>query len=234
MEKDMKLLCILSYFFIFSAFTFAGEKSKLINLPKPKTDSRVSVEAALNGRRSVRTYRNKPLSLAEISQILWAAYGVTENIDNVPSLRGGLKTAPSAGALYPLEIYLVVGSVTNLPSGIYKYLPSEHKLIKISKGDKRIALCRAALGQSMIKNAPASLVFSAVFERTTRKYGKRGRERYVCMDLGHSGQNVYLQAYSLGLGTCAVGAFNDAQVKKVIGMPKEEEPLYLMPLGVLK
>jgi len=230
----MKTLLTLSFLVVLTACSFAGEKSEIVNLPKPKTDSSVSVEAALNGRRSVRTYRNKPISLAEISQILWAAYGVTETIDNIPSLRGGLRTTPSAGALYPLEIYLVVGAVTNLPSGIYKYLSSEHKLKKISTGDKRAALCKAALGQSMIKNAPISLVYSAVFERTTRKYGKRGRERYVCMDLGHSAQNVYLQAYSLGFGTCAVGAFHDNNVKKVIGMPKEEEPLYIMPVGVLK
>jgi len=219
---------------VLTSCTFSSAKTEIINLPKPKTDGKVSVEAAMNGRRSVRTYANKSLSLSEVSQILWAAYGVTEKINNIPSLRGGLKTAPSAGALYPLEIYLVAGAVTNLPSGIYKYLSSEHKLKKISKGDKRVALCKAAFGQSMIKNAPVSLVYSAVFERTARKYGKRGRERYVYMDLGHSGQNVYLQAFALGLGTCAVGAFDDNAVKKVIGMPKEEEPLYIMPVGVLK
>ena len=177
--------------------------SNLIPLPKPKLESNISVEEALQGRRSIRSYKNEPLSLSEISQLLWAAYGVTQKMSG---FRGGLKTAPSAGATYPLEIYLVVGNVKGLTKGIYQYKPEGHTLKKVYTGDKRAELCAAAHGQSMVRNAPASIVYTAIFERTTGRYGGRGRDRYVCMDLGHSAQNVYLQAFTLNIGTCAVGA----------------------------
>lgn len=203
--------------------------SNVIKLPKPRDKSDASVEEALHGRRSIRSYKNEPLTLAEISQLLWAAYGLNEDIK--AGLREGLKTAPSAGACYPLEIYLIAGKVTALPEGIYKYNPEEHTLEKICGGDKRAELCNAAYWQDMIKDAPASIVYSAIYERMTGRYGNRGRDRYVCMDLGHSAQNVYLQAFSLGIGTCAVGAFDDKAVKKVIPFTKKEEPLYIMPLG---
>jgi SagB-type dehydrogenase family enzyme len=149
----------------------------------------------------------------------------------MPGFRGGLKTAPSAGATYPLEIYLVAGEVTDLPDGIYRYIPEDHALVKVGDGDKRSELCRAAHGQDMVREAPASIVYSAIYERTASRYGSRGRDRYVCMDLGHSAQNVYLQAFALGIGTCAVGAFSDEAVKKVMPFAKNEIPLYIMPLG---
>ncbi|MBI4645181.1 MAG: SagB/ThcOx family dehydrogenase [Bacteroidia bacterium] len=182
-----------------------------IMLPQPLHDGKMSVEKAMNNRRSERQFKDSPLSLAEVSQMLWAAYGVTEKMDKPTFLRGGLKTAPSAGALYPLELYLVAGKVDGLEAGVYWYKSEEHKLLKISAQDVRKSLCDAAYGQEMIEEAPASIVYSAVFERMTSKYGARGRERYVCMDLGHSAQNVYLQAESLGLGTCAIGAFEDLE-----------------------
>ncbi len=163
--------------------------------------------------------------------MLWAAYGVTEDRSSPSFLRGGLRTAPSAGGLYPLEIYLVAGKVTGLSSGIYKYHSENHTLELISKGDVRKELAQAATDQKFIETAPVSLVYSAVFSRTTNKYGKRGRERYVCIDLGHSAQNVYLQAYALNLGTCAVGAFTDDMVSIVMQLPGNEEPLYIMPIG---
>jgi SagB-type dehydrogenase family enzyme len=211
------------------------QDSSGILLPEPRYDGSVSVEKALKGRRSIRAYAEAPLSLSEISQILWAAYGITFTSERMPPfLRGGLKTAPSAGALYPLEIYLAAGSVEGLDPGVYRYLPDGHRLIPVSSGDVRQDLSSAALNQSLVKAAPAVLVYSAVFSRTTGKYGDRGRQRYVCMDLGHSAQNVYLQAFTLEIGTCAVGAFNDEAVKKVIGMPEEEEPLYIMPLGKIQ
>ncbi|MCK4662274.1 MAG: SagB/ThcOx family dehydrogenase [Bacteroidales bacterium] len=206
--------------------------SSFIKLPEPKYYSEISLEETLLKRRSVRDFKNKPISISDISQILWAAYGITKEIENSPAfLRGGLKTAPSAGALYPLEIYLVAGEIEKLEKGIYKYLPEKHALKLIIKGDFREELYRSALNQKMIKDAPANIVYSAVYERTTNKYGERGKKRYVCMDLGHSAQNVYLQATALGLGTCAIGAFNDDRVKTTINMPAEEEPLYIMPIG---
>lgn len=206
----------------------AQKGSDIITLPKPKLESKISVEEALQGRRSERSYKNEPLSLSEVSQLLWAAYGVTSKM---PGFRGGLKTAPSAGATYPLELYLVAGNVTDLPKGIYRYVPEQHALAKVFSGDKRAELCAAAHNQSMVRNAPALIVYTAIYERTTGRYGTRGKERYVCMDLGHSAQNVYLQAYALGIGTCAVGAFDDNALKKALPIAKNEIPLYIMPLG---
>jgi len=204
-----------------------------VKLPQPVLDGTVSVEAALEQRRSVRQYGPGPLTLAEVSQLLWAAYGVTKPVPEVAALRGGLRTAPSAGACYPLEIYLVAGKVTGLAPGIYRYEPATHELQKIAAGDRRQALYNASAGQTFVKKAPASIVYSAVYERTTNRYGDRGRERYVCMDAGHSAENVYLQCTALGLGTCAVGAFLDDDLRTAVHMTRSEEPLYIMPVGRL-
>jgi SagB-type dehydrogenase family enzyme len=198
---------------------------KIIQLPQPRYDSPGSLESTLVKRRSVRRYSEEPLTLAEISQLLWAAQGITHF--------RGFRTAPSAGALYPLELYIVVGKVTALAEGIYKYDPHGHGLLKIVEGDQRTALDRAALNQQVVKNAPAVIVLCAVYRRVTVKYGQRGM-RYVFMEAGHSAQNVCLQAVSLNLGTVTVGAFNDGQVKKILQCPTDEEPLYMMPVGRLK
>jgi len=206
---------------------------KTVKLPPPVLDGPVSIEKCLAQRRSVREYANTPLTLADMSQLLWAAYGITQPVPNVPQLRGGLRTAPSAGALYPLELYVVAGNVTDLAPGVYRYRPETHDLILVAAGDKRQALLEATGGQASVKSAPASIVYSAVFSRTTGKYGTRGRERYVCTDLGHSAENVYLQCGSMGLGTCAIGAFDDDKLKSVVLMPKAETPLYIMPFGHL-
>lgn len=196
-----------------------------IQLPGPQYDSRFSVESALLERRSIRTYSDEPLTLAEISQLLWAAQGVTH-------LRG-LRTAPSAGALYPLEIYIVAAKVTGLATGIYKYKPGFHELLHVVEGDKRADLCRAALNQSVVKNAPVVILFCAVYQRMTVKYGQRGI-RYAFIEVGHSAQNICLQAVSLGLGTVPMGAFHDDKVKKLLNCEESEEPLYLMPVGKLR
>jgi SagB-type dehydrogenase family enzyme len=205
----------------------------VVKLPEPARDGKVSVEKCLAERRSVRKHTPEPVTLAEISQLLWAAYGVTQPVPNVPQLSGGLKTAPSAGGLYPLELYVVAGNVTGLEAGVYQYRPENHDLVLVDKGDKRKALFEASAGQTWVRDAPASIVYSAVFSRNTDKYGPRGRERYVCMDLGHSAENVYLQCGSLGLGTCAIGAFLDDDVKLIVRMTKPEEPLCIMPVGRL-
>jgi len=203
----------------------------VVKLPPPVLDGSVSVEQCLAQRRSVREYADSPLTLAEVSQLLWAAYGVTLPVPGVPQLRGGLRTAPSAGALYPLELSVAAGNVTGLAPGVYRYRPETHDLVLVAPGDKRPALFLAASSQTCVRDAPASIVYSAVFSRNTGKYGDRGRQRYVCMDLGHSAENVYLQCGALGLGTCAIGAFDDDSLKLVVRMPKEEEPLYIMPVG---
>lgn len=201
-----------------------GETSvhHLIKLPAPVYTSATSVEEALLRRRSVREYKNEPISLKDISQLLWAAQGIT-------SEEGG-RTAPSAGALYPLEIYLVSGNVTGLAPGVYHYLPADHSLDLIEEGDKRKLLYAGASLQVAVKNAAAVFVITAVYERTTVKYFERGK-KYVHMEAGHASQNIYLQAVSLKLGTVAMGAFTDSLVKKILLLPKKEEPLYLMPVG---
>jgi len=199
-------------------------------LPAPRTDGSMSVERALATRRSRRHFQNRAITTQQLSQILWAAYGVTYPIPNHPNLRGGLRTAPSAGAMYPLEIYVIVGNVEGLAPGVYRYISGEHKLVKTITGDIRNQLSDAALGQRMIRDAPATVFFSAVFSRMTGRYGQRGR-RYVYMEIGHSAQNIYLQAEALGLGTCAIGAFTDNRVRHVLQLPANEEPLYIMPIG---
>jgi SagB-type dehydrogenase family enzyme len=207
------------YFFKNKGIILAESKEE-IKLPSIQTIGRLSVEEAISKRRSVREYKDEPLSLKEVSCLLWAASGITAN--------WGARTAPSAGALYPLEIYLVAGRVEDLKPGIYRYNPEGHSLVMTVEGDKRFALYSASLFQSCIKNAPISLVICAQYERTTRKYGERGK-RYVHIEVGHVGQNIYLQAESLGLATVAIGAFMDEAVKKVLNI--KEDPLYIMPVG---
>lgn len=194
-----------------------------IKLPEPKYDSETSIEQALLKRRSVRSYTDQPLTLAELSQILWAAQGVTDE-------QRGYRTAPSAGALYPLEVYTVVENVEGVTQGVYQYKPQQHELVLVKSGSVREQLTNAALGQSSVGESPVVVVISAVYERTTKKYGERG-VRYVHMEAGHAAQNMYLQAVSLNLGMVVIGAFDEDEVKKILNMPDQEQPLYIIPLG---
>ncbi|MFP4343172.1 MAG: SagB/ThcOx family dehydrogenase, partial [Anaerolineales bacterium] len=196
-----------------------------IALPEPRVDSEISVEATLNNRRSVREYSDAPLTLSEVGQLLWAAQGITGDNQRY-------RAAPSAGALYPLELYVAAGNVEDLTSGVYRYRPQSHALIPVVEGDAGAALARAALGQAWIEDGAVVLAFAAVYERTTQKYGARGRQ-YVHMEVGHAAQNVYLQAEALGLGTVTVGAFDEGEVRRATGMANDEVPLYLMPVGRL-
>jgi len=197
-------------------------KESEIKLPDPQKTGQISVEEALAERRSIRDYKDEPLSLEEISQLLWAAQGIT-----APDFGG--RTAPSAGSTYPLEVYLVVRKA-EIDPGLYKYLPDEHKLVMVLEKDVSYQLAEAALGQAFIAKAPVNLVFSAVFERTSRSYGDRGAQ-YVYMEAGHAAQNVYLQAQSLGLGTVVVGAFGDEEVRELLNLSEKEAPLYIIPVG---
>ena len=203
----------------------SGEEIGSIELPSPKHKGQVSVEEAIFNRRSIRRYKDEPLTLEEVSQLLWAAGGKT--IDGVT---GATRAYPSAGGIYPLEIYLIAGDVEGLASGIYHYQWRDHSIDLMEDGDVRKKLTRAALGQGMVARAPMSLVFTAVYRRTTARYGQRGEARYVPMDMGGAGQNVHLQAEALNLGTVIIGAFNDQEVKEVLGS-QDEEPLYIMPVG---
>ena len=210
------------------------ENSPLVYiLPPPITDGSVSVERALANRRSHRRFQDRALSAQQLSQILWAAYGITEPMPGHPGLRGGLRTTPSAGAMFPLEIYVVIGNVTGIEPGVYRYISQQHQIVRTINRDVREELSRAALGQTMIRDAPVTIVHTGVLSRLTGRYGQRG-QRYLWIEVGHSAQNIYLQAEALGLGTCAVGAFMDNMVSELLQLPAEEEPLYLMPVGYVR
>ncbi|USH00153.1 SagB/ThcOx family dehydrogenase [Thermococcus argininiproducens] len=190
-----------------------------LKLPEPKTQGEMSVEETIFKRRSIRRYREESLTLGELSQILWAAYGINA---------WGKRTSPSAGARYPFEVYVVVSNVEGLTPGFYHYDGKRHVLKLIREGDLRKELVQACLGQKCVATAPVNIVMVAHYERTTSKYGERGI-RYVHIDAGHMGQNIYLQATALGLGTVAVGAFRDDEVKRVLDV--EGDPLYIFPIG---
>jgi SagB-type dehydrogenase family enzyme len=193
-----------------------------LQLPAVRLDGPVSLESALQNRRSAREYADEPMSLEEVSQLLWAAQGITDE--------HGYRTAPSAGALYPLEIYLLVGAVDGLETGTYKYLPSGHQLSEVSSQDQQDDLYLAALEQDPIRQAPIVIVFAAVYERTQVKYGDRAA-LYVHMEVGSAAQNVYLQATALDLGTVFIGAFVDEQVETTLSLVEDEQALGLMPVG---
>jgi SagB-type dehydrogenase family enzyme len=211
----------------FSAKSIRGTTVEMgtIRLPEPRYKGEVSVEEAIFQRRSIRNYQDEPLTLEEVSQLLWAAGGKT-----IDGITGATRSYPSAGATYPLEIYLAAGDVQGLAAGLYLYNWEDHTMALVRTGDVRPSLTKAALGQSMVARAPISLVFTAMYARTTQRYGQRGELRYVHMDVGGAGQNAHLQAEALGLGTVIIGAFRDEAVKEVLGV-RDEEPLYIMPVG---
>ena len=204
--------------------TFADPEQPLraVELQEPDQEGRLTLEETLAQRRSVRDFARGSLTLAELSQLLWAGQGITN--------RSGYRTAPSAGALYPLELYAAVGGVESLPAGVFRYRPSKQLLEPVGAGDRRAALSRAALSQTWIAESAVVIAVTAVARRTTWKYGERGR-RYVYLEAGHVAQNICLQAVSLGLGVTPVGAFKDDEVKAVLALAAEAEPIYLLPVG---
>ena len=236
-----------------------------MKLPPPQLKGRVSLEEAIVSRRSVRRYRPEPLTLSQLSQILWAAQGITETRK--------LRAAPSAGATYPLELFALVGEQTvialanqisepftsyhsegkkrpknlvqdkphketvkqsldmkSLPAGIYHYDVDSHSLGLHLQGDFRLNLARAALDEGFIATAPVDIVICALYTRTSYRYGRRG-ERYVHMEVGHVGENIHLQAVAIELSTVEVGAFDDEEVRKILGLEEQIKPLYIMPIG---
>ena len=198
----------------------------VVTLPPPKFESKMGVEEAIRRRRSVRSYADDALTLRQVSALLWAAQGITDTAR-------GFRTAPSAGALYPLEVYLVAGNVKSLTAGVYRYKPGDNALVRAAKGDKRRDLFEAALSQEAILQAPASIVVAGVYARTSRKYGDRAA-RYVHIEVGHAGQNICLQAVALGLSTVTIGAFDDSRVKKLLNLAGDEAPLYIICVGKKK
>jgi len=199
-------------------------KQSIIKLPVPQLKGKISLEETIAKRRSVRRYRGDPLDLAQLSQILWSAQGITGS--------GLLRAAPSAGATYPLEIFVLSGqeSVKELEAGIYQYIVNSHSLRLHKSGDFRSDLARAALDQEFIVQAPVDIVICAIYHRTCDTYSRRG-ERYIHMEVGHVGENIHLQAVALGLASVEVGAFHDEEVRKVLGVEEQIKPLYIMPLA---
>ncbi len=197
-----------------------------ITLPAPERSGNVSVEETLQQRRSVREYADVPLSLKEISQLAWSAQGITDQ-------GTGFRTAPSAGATFPMEINLLITEVEDMPDGVYRYNYRDHILEKKIDGDRRQELFEVALRQPSIINAPVVMVITGVVARTEQRYGGRAL-RYVYMEAGHVAQNVYLQGVALDIGTVVIGAFQDDRVADVLKLADGEYPLYIMPLGKMK
>ncbi len=200
-----------------------------IKLPSPRLDGPISLEQAILRRRSRREYKNKPIKLSDVSQLLWAAQGITE-----PKVWVGLRSAPSAGGLYPLELYVAVrkDGVKELEPGIYHYKPHEHELELIISGDFSEQLMAACVDQEWVRDAAINIIFTAVAERTKRRYGERGWQ-YILQESGHAAQNIYLQAETLGLGCVVIGAFYESEIEKILDLPKGEIPIYVMPVGAL-
>ena len=198
-------------------------------LPKPRLKGEMSLEEAIEGRRSERSFKDIALAKEQLSQILWAAQGIT---DPDPRRRF-FRAAPSAGAQYPLDVYVVVGMVEELDAGVYHYDPHEHSTRLLVGGDLREPLARACVAQMFIADAPISIVITAEYGRITDRYGDRG-VRYAHMEVGHVGQNIHLQAEALGLGTVVIGAFMDGEVAEILHLPDRHRPLYVMPVGYIR
>ena len=186
-----------------------------MKLTAPNRKGTVSLEETLEKRRSKRRFLPRRLSREQISQLLWAAQGV---------LQRGLRTAPSAGALYPLEIYVAT------KDGVFHYAPQKHELEELRQGNILPELAKAALDQEFVAEAPLNIVIAAEDQRAERRYQDRAA-RYVCIEVGHVAQNVHLQAVALGLGSAPVGAFQDDLVHQVLGLPADQRPLYIIPVG---
>lgn len=227
--KKIKYFWIIFWFVILiSANIYAKGKTmtmdsnKIIELSSPTVKGSISVEEAILKRRSIRSFSSKELSLNQISQLLWSAQGITA--------RGGglaFRSAPSAGALYPMEVYIAK------TDGIFHYLPEGHKLEMISPRDVRKELSKASWGQDFVYQAPVDIVLCAVYSRITSKYGERGI-RYAHIEAGHIAENIHLQAVSMSLGSVPVGAFDDDEVKKILSVSNDCEPLYIIPVGYPK
>jgi SagB-type dehydrogenase family enzyme len=196
--------------------TLTPKSPVMIQLPKPREQGPLSLEEAIARRRSVRNFTSQGLTDTELSQLLWAAQGITD-----PQ---GFRTAPSAGALYPLELYVVS------TDGFYHYQPYGHQLDLLKEDDLRLVVWKAGLEQNVLRDAPVVFLVAAVFQRTANKYGARA-ERYVYMEAGHAAQNLLLQAVALGLAAVPIGAFYDDELQVALSLPTDHKPLYLIPVG---
>jgi len=197
-------------------------QTNAITLPPPVSQRQVVIEAALAQRRSVRRFAAGPLSVAEAGQLLWAAQGITG--------ADGLRTAPSAGATFPLVLYLVAGRIEGIPAGLYRYAPQGHRLLAVGRNDLRAAIATAARGQTWMQDAPALVLIAAQPGRTATRYGPRA-DRFVAMEAGAAAQNLLLQAVSLGLGATLVGAFDESALGSILTLAEGEQVMAIIPVG---
>lgn len=197
------------------------------NLPEPQITGNMSVEQAIHDRRSVRRYTNEPLALQDVSQLLWATQGITDE-------KTKFRTAPSAGHTYPLEVYILMGkgSVDGLNEGFYHYNPFNNTLEQILGNDARSDLSQAADGQPWVKEAPVSIIITGNYQKMMDKYkDEKLSTRFVDMEAGHAGENIYLEAEARNLVTVALGSFKDDEVHKILRIPGNEKTLYIYPVG---
>jgi len=235
--KQNKKMVVIMLVFLLAVIIFASltkrvgkevegiEKTEKISLPKEFIKGNLTVFDSIKTRRSIREYSEKPITLKELSTLLFATQGIT-------STNGWEKrAAPSAGALYPMETYIVVNNVDGLDKGLYHYIPDEHALEIIKLGDFGKDIRSIGLGQAPLEEAAVDFIWTAVFERTTKKYGERGI-RYIHIEAGHISENLYLQANSMGIGVVAIGAFNDDAINKFLGVDGEKESvIYINAVG---
>ena len=214
------IILILTYLLVNIRISSGVEK--IIMLPEPQRISNFSLEEALQKRRSRRNYSGEPISLEQLSQLLWSAYGITKE--------PFYKTVPSAGACYPMTIYVSVVKVKGLKSGFYQYIPKEHQLELISTDNFTDQIYTCGYNQGCLRNQAITILMSADFDKITTRYGKRAY-RYTYMEAGHISQNIYLQTESLDLATVAVGAYDEETLNKILPIPNKEDIIYLMPVG---
>jgi SagB-type dehydrogenase family enzyme len=196
-----------------------------ILLPKPEIPKSAGLYTALLNRESRRAFENRPLSPAELSALLWAAGGAKDS-------HAGARVPPSAGACYPLELYVSIRreGVSGIKEGVYLYKPAAGALSLAAEGDFSKKIAAACHGQNFVAKAQAVIALAAEFERSTYRYGERGA-RYVFMDAGHAGQNIYLAVEGIGLATCAVGAFDDGELAAAFHLPGNLKAVYIFPVG---
>ena len=239
MDRKRKLVIIflvIIFIGVSSAYYFSGSNTTTtsntrqvigtVSLPAPQLTGNLSVEAAIQNRRSVREYANESVTLGNVSQILWSAQGITNT-------QYQLRAAPSAGQVYPLEIYVIAGpNVTGLKEGVYQYEPSNNTLEMFMNGDLRSDLATIADGQPWVKQAPLDILITGDYQKMIDKYpNKQLSTTFVDLEAGGVGENIYLQAESLGLATVALGSFDSNQLNQKFELPSNETPLYIFPIG---
>jgi len=198
------------------------QSSDIIKLPEPRTEGNFSLEKALKERRSIREFGNESLTLDQVSQLLWAAQGITDD--------KGHRTAPSGMEAYPLEVYLVTGNISGLQAGVYHFVPKGQYLEPLMQGDLRAEFVDQAVGQGFVKTAPSIFVITAVPERMIRIAGP-GSVKFVYIEAGLAAENFMLEAVSLGLGSTYVGGFDANKTEQFLGLASDEEPMAVLPVG---